>query len=167
MNCFFSFRLKPKHLFPVGKKGFQPKRSRFGPDMGRPKTKTFECASSPDRMCLCETAYLHTSLDYCSGGRNSPRNTAGVRVERAASPGFAHKVWNEGGQSSSKDDLANRPVLTELLSQIQERWNTYTFGIPTDWVETSTLGAWYASIWFPTKSLPPTGEQYSQTQQQT
>ncbi len=34
--------------------------------------------------------------------------------------GFKHKVWNEGSQSSSKDDLENRPVLTQLLLEVDE-----------------------------------------------
>lgn len=34
--------------------------------------------------------------------------------------GFKHKVWNEGSQSSSKDDLDNRPVLTQLLHEVDE-----------------------------------------------
>ena len=42
-----------------------------------------------------------------------------------------YRVWNEGSQSSSKDDLSNRPVLTELLEKVQDGevkhlyvWNT-------------------------------------------
>ena len=34
--------------------------------------------------------------------------------------GFKHKVWNEGSQSSSKDDLENRPVLTKLLQEVDD-----------------------------------------------
>ena len=34
--------------------------------------------------------------------------------------GFKHKVWNEGSQSSSKDDLDNGPVLTQLLHEVDE-----------------------------------------------
>ena len=30
------------------------------------------------------------------------------------------KVWNEGGQSSKHDDLANRPVLASLLTEIEQ-----------------------------------------------
>ena len=42
-----------------------------------------------------------------------------------------YRIWNEGSQSSSKDDLSNRPVLTELLEKVQDGevkhlyvWNT-------------------------------------------
>ena len=31
---------------------------------------------------------------------------------------MTYKHWNEGGQSGSKDDLLNRPVLVEILNQI-------------------------------------------------
>ena len=34
--------------------------------------------------------------------------------------GFKYKVWNEGSQSSSKDDLDNGPVLTQLLHEVDE-----------------------------------------------
>jgi DNA invertase Pin-like site-specific DNA recombinase len=41
-------------------------------------------------------------------------------VQRAEKLGMTPRVWNEGGRSSSKDDLSNRPVLTEL-------WTSPTF----------------------------------------
>ena len=52
-------------------------------------------------------------------------------IKSAKKKGFDYRIWNEGGQSSSKDDLANRPVLMELLNEIEEGnvqhlyvWNT-------------------------------------------
>lgn len=52
-------------------------------------------------------------------------------VQRAEKLGMDHKVWNEGGRSSSKDDLSNRPVLTDLLQKVDDGevqhlyvWNT-------------------------------------------
>ena len=52
-------------------------------------------------------------------------------IERSEKLGFDYRLWNEGGQSSSKDDLANRPVLTDLLSEVDNGtvkhlyvWNT-------------------------------------------
>ena len=42
-----------------------------------------------------------------------------VGIRRAEELGFEYKVWNEGGQSSNKDDLTNRPVLTELMFEIE------------------------------------------------
>ena len=54
-------------------------------------------------------------------------------IKSADKKGFDYRIWNEGGQSSSKDDLANRPVLMELLNEIRtEMSNTFMFGIPTD-----------------------------------
>jgi len=45
--------------------------------------------------------------------------------------GYPVKIWDEGSQSSSKDDLDNRPVLVELLGEVQKGnvrhlyvWNT-------------------------------------------
>ena len=52
-------------------------------------------------------------------------------IERSQKLDMKSRVWNEGSESSSKDDLSNRPVLTELLQEIQEGsvkhlyvWNT-------------------------------------------
>ena len=52
-------------------------------------------------------------------------------VKRSKKLKFKHKLWNEGGKSSSKDDLLNRPVLLDLLQEIDEGnvkhlyvWNT-------------------------------------------
>ena len=52
-------------------------------------------------------------------------------VQRAEKLGMDHKVWNEGGRSSSKDDLSNRPVLADLLQKVDDGevqhlyvWNT-------------------------------------------
>jgi DNA invertase Pin-like site-specific DNA recombinase len=52
-------------------------------------------------------------------------------IERAKKLGMDHRVWNEGGKSSSKDDLSNRPVLTDLLQAVDDGevqhlyvWNT-------------------------------------------
>lgn len=52
-------------------------------------------------------------------------------IERSKNLDMTYQIWNEGSQSSSKDDLSNRPVLTELLEKIQEGvvkhlyvWNT-------------------------------------------
>ncbi|RUO76451.1 recombinase family protein [Pseudidiomarina taiwanensis] len=52
-------------------------------------------------------------------------------IKCAQKLGVDYKVWNEGARSSSKDDLSNRPVLSELLQQVDEGivqhlyvWNT-------------------------------------------
>jgi len=36
-------------------------------------------------------------------------------VQRAEKLGMSYGQWNEGGRSSSKDDLSNRPILFNLL----------------------------------------------------
>jgi site-specific DNA recombinase len=40
-------------------------------------------------------------------------------IKKSEELGFEYKIWNEGGQSSNKDDLLNRPVLTRLLESIE------------------------------------------------
>jgi DNA invertase Pin-like site-specific DNA recombinase len=52
-------------------------------------------------------------------------------IKRANKLGMKHKLWNEGGQSGSKDDLSNRPLLLSILNEIDRGeikhlyvWNT-------------------------------------------
>ena len=51
---------------------------------------------------------------------------------KAKELGFAHKVWNEGGQSSSGEDLSNRPVLLALLEEIEQGNVKQVFVFNTD-----------------------------------
>lgn len=53
-------------------------------------------------------------------------------IKKSKELGFQHQVWNEGGQSSSKDDLNNRPVLKELLSIIESGEVKHIFVYNTD-----------------------------------
>ena len=41
-------------------------------------------------------------------------------VKKAKDLGYKHKIWNEGSASSHHEDLTNRPVLQELLGQIED-----------------------------------------------
>jgi DNA invertase Pin-like site-specific DNA recombinase len=40
-------------------------------------------------------------------------------IKKSKDLGFKYKIWNEGGQSSNKDDLTNRPQLSNLLQEIE------------------------------------------------
>lgn len=53
-------------------------------------------------------------------------------IRKASELGMEHKVWNEGGQSSNHDDLDNRPVLTDLLTQIEDGQVKHLFVYNTD-----------------------------------
>ncbi len=46
--------------------------------------------------------------------------------------GLKYRVWNEGGQSSSKDDLDNRPVLVDLLSSVDSGDVNHLYVFNTD-----------------------------------
>lgn len=59
-------------------------------------------------------------------------------IKRSKKLGFKHKIWNEGSQSSSKDDLTNRPVLTKLLQEVQEGSVEHLFVFNTDRLSRST-----------------------------
>ncbi len=73
------------------------------------------------RVSTKEQSDNNTSLDT--------QRTSGIRCSEHL--GISYKVWNEGAQSSFKDDLDNRPILVELLGQIDAGnvkklfvWNT-------------------------------------------
>ena len=40
-------------------------------------------------------------------------------IKKAKELGFKPKVWNEGAASSHHEDLVNRPVLSQLLGEIE------------------------------------------------
>jgi len=54
----------------------------------------------------------------------------GIKVSKEL--GFNYKVWNEGGQSSNKDDLQNRPVLTQILDKVEQGEIKHLFVFNTD-----------------------------------
>jgi site-specific DNA recombinase len=53
-------------------------------------------------------------------------------IQKSKELGFDYKIWNEGGQSSSKDDLGNRPVLVELLNEVEDGNVKHLFVFNTD-----------------------------------
>ena len=44
-------------------------------------------------------------------------NQKNLGIKKSEILGMSYKVWDEGGQSSFHDDLDNRPVLVELLTE--------------------------------------------------
>lgn len=80
-----------------------------------------------------ETLHIYTRVSTVSQEEEgtSLDTQLELGIQRANKLGMENKVWNEGGQSSSKDDLNNRPVLTQLLQEIDDGevkhlyvWNT-------------------------------------------
>ena len=41
-------------------------------------------------------------------------------IRKSKDLGMKHKVWNEGAASSHHEDLMNRPVLVQLLQEIEQ-----------------------------------------------
>ena len=64
--------------------------------------------------------YTRVSTSVQEDDRTSLETQSELGVEISKKLGMDYFVWNEGSQSSSKDDLSNRPVLVELLDEIQE-----------------------------------------------
>ena len=81
---------------------------------------------------MSETLHIYTRVSTAvQADGTSLSSQAEAGEEYANRRGFEAKVWNEGGQSSAKEDLANRPVLQELLDEVKRGnvkhlyvWNT-------------------------------------------
>lgn len=56
--------------------------------------------------------------------------------------GFDYKLWDEGAQSSTKSDLQNRPVLTELLQAIDEGEVEHLYAYNQDRLSRNNV-SWY------------------------
>jgi DNA invertase Pin-like site-specific DNA recombinase len=83
---------------------------------------------------LSETLHIYTRVSTISQEEHgtSLETQKELGIKRANSLGFSNRVWNEGGQSSSKDDLDNRPILVELLSLIDEGSVRHLYVFNTD-----------------------------------
>lgn len=63
---------------------------------------------------------------YCRVSSDSQEDNTSLNQQRekgkklAGILGYDYKIWDEGAASSSKDDLTNRPVLTDLLGDMRE-----------------------------------------------
>lgn len=81
-----------------------------------------------------ETLHIYTRVSTTAQeeGGTSLETQKELGIKRAKSLGFKNRVWNEGGQSSSHDDLDNRPVLVELLSLIDEGEVKHLYVFNTD-----------------------------------
>ena len=56
--------------------------------------------------------------------------------------GFDYKLWDEGAQSSTKSDLQNRPVLTELLQAVDEGEVEHLYAYNQDRLSRNNV-SWY------------------------
>jgi len=68
-----------------------------------------------------ETLHIYTRVSTKTqdeDGTSIDTQTA-LGIQKAEELGFDYKVWNEGGASSHHDDLLNRPVLTQLMGEVE------------------------------------------------
>lgn len=80
-----------------------------------------------------ETLHIYTrvSTQIQEEDGTSLESQRELGIEKSEKLGMKFKLWNEGSQSSSNDDLTNRPILTELLDEVDNGnvkhlyvWNT-------------------------------------------
>jgi DNA invertase Pin-like site-specific DNA recombinase len=85
-------------------------------------------------MDLNKTLYIYTRVSTTSQEEDgtSLETQRELGIKKSQDLGFEYQLFNEGGQSSSHDDFNNRPVLTELLSKIDEGHIKHLFVYNTD-----------------------------------
>ena len=85
-------------------------------------------------MDLNKTLYIYTRVSTTSQEEDgtSLETQRELGIKKSQDLGFDYQLFNEGGQSSSHDDFNNRPVLTELLSKIDEGHIKHLFVYNTD-----------------------------------
>lgn len=76
--------------------------------------------------------YTRVSTIAQEEGGTSLETQQEMGIKRAKELGFNYKIWNEGGQSSNKEDLTNRPVLLALLDEIERTSIKNVFVFNTD-----------------------------------
>ncbi|MDU0459234.1 MAG: recombinase family protein [Geobacteraceae bacterium] len=83
---------------------------------------------------MSETLHSYTRVSTAvqeeDGTSLDTQKELGIRI--ANELGFLHEVWNEGGQSSAKDDFENRSILVELLKEIEKDRVKHIFVYNTD-----------------------------------
>jgi DNA invertase Pin-like site-specific DNA recombinase len=82
---------------------------------------------------LTDTLHIYTRVSTSAQEEGTSLDTQReLGIKRAEELGFEYRVWNEGGQSSSHDDLANRPHLMMLLDEISKGNARHVFVYNTD-----------------------------------
>ena len=83
---------------------------------------------------MSETLHIYTRVSSTTQEEkgSSLDSQKELGIQKSKELGFDYQVWNEGGQSSSKDDLLNRPVLVSLLSLIDDGNVKHLFVFNTD-----------------------------------
>ena len=80
-----------------------------------------------------DTLHIYTRVSTTAQAEDgtSLKSQSDTGKDYAKKKGYKAKVWNEGGKSSSREDLVNRPVLNELLDEVKKGkvkhlyvWNT-------------------------------------------
>ena len=74
------------------------------------------------KSILTETLHIYTRVSTTAQEEEgtSLETQQELGIKRAKELGYKYKIWNEGGQSSNKEDLTNRPVLLALLDEIEQ-----------------------------------------------
>lgn len=85
-------------------------------------------------MDSSKTLYIYTRVSTSTQEEEgtSLENQTDLGIKKAKELGFDYKIFNEGGESSSHDDLLNRPVLLELLSKVEKGEIKHLFVYNTD-----------------------------------
>jgi hypothetical protein len=76
--------------------------------------------------------YLRVSTQSQVDDGTSIETQKDIGIRKSKELGLDYKIWDEGGQSSNKDDLTNRPVITSLLDLVEQGKVKHLFVYNTD-----------------------------------
>ncbi len=76
--------------------------------------------------------YLRVSTQSQVDDGTSIETQKEIGIRKSKELGLDYKIWDEGGQSSNKDDLTNRPVITQLLDLVEQGKVKHLFVYNTD-----------------------------------
>lgn len=81
-----------------------------------------------------ETLHIYTRVSSVGQEDNgsSLLEQRNLGIEMSKKLGFEYKVWDEGGKSSRYEDLKNRPILSELINEIEDKKVNHVFVYNTD-----------------------------------
>jgi len=70
---------------------------------------------------MTETLHIYTRVSTTAqeDAGTSLDSQKDLGIKKSQELGFEYRLWNEGGQSSSREDLENRPALVELLTEVE------------------------------------------------
>ena len=99
---------------------------------------------------MTDTLHIYTRVSTAAQEDGASLDTQkDIGITKSKELGMTHKVWNEGAASSHHEDLLNRPVLSQLLGEIESGSIKHLFHPLTFlWMNCEFLIYEFVSVWW-------------------